>query len=249
MLVGGVAVLLLVSLTGLIIAALREDRPAAPSAAQPPPQPIAGSGTPDDNLDSRETDRAALAVKEVFPAKTLVVADGEPAYQVLKTQASTTCGTAATGEIADLLDRLGCNLVVRGTLRSPGGDHLLTAGLFNVTDAASALRVRDRLRPLIEERKGRFRGMAAGDDTTMVEKAAARVGWQTRGHYVAYCVVTRADGTRIAGDDSTARQIMYDVIELHLNRGVLNRRTAAGAGDRPTGTPTYGGVSQRATSD
>ncbi|MEE3918587.1 hypothetical protein V2I01_08830 [Micromonospora sp. BRA006-A] len=37
----------------------------------------------------------------------------KPAYRVLKTQASTKCQVAATGEIADLLVRLGCNQVVR----------------------------------------------------------------------------------------------------------------------------------------
>ncbi|MEU8312080.1 MULTISPECIES: hypothetical protein [unclassified Micromonospora] len=247
-LVGGAAVLLLLSLTGLAVAALLDERTAEPPAAQPTPQPTESS-TPSGgtDLDSRDTDQASLTAKEVFPVKDLVVADEKPAYRVLKTQASTKCQVAATGEIADLLVRLGCNQVVRGTLRSPDGDHLITAGLFNLTDVATAQRVRDRIRPLLDARQGRFRGMAAGDGTEAVEKAAARVAWQVRGHYVAYCLVTRADGERIPSDDATAREIMYDLVELHLNRGVLDRRAAAGTAGQPDADAADDSAGQRGT--
>ncbi|MBB5116320.1 hypothetical protein ACLQ2Y_17105 [Micromonospora echinospora] len=247
-LVGGAAVLLLLSLTGLAVAALLDERTATPPTGQPTPQP-SESSTPSGgtDLDSRDTDQAALTAKEVFPAKDLVVTDGKPAYRVLKTQASTKCQVAATGEIADLLGRLGCNQVVRGTLRSPDGDHLVTAGLFNLTDVATAQRVRDRIRPLLDQRQGRFRGMAAGDDTEAVERAAARVAWQVRGHYVAFCLVTRADGERIPIDDATAREIMYDLIELHLNRGVLDRRAASGTAGQPDADSAEDSAGQRGT--
>ncbi|MCZ7427247.1 hypothetical protein O7607_16045 [Micromonospora sp. WMMA1949] len=247
-LVGGAAVLLLLSLTGLAVAALLDERTATPPAGQPTPQP-SESSTPSGatDLDSRDTDQAALTAKEVFPTKDLVLTDGKPAYRVLKTQASTKCQVAATGEIADLLVRLGCNQVVRGTLRSPDGDHLVTAGLFNLTDVATAQRVRDRIRPLLDQRQGRFRGMAAGDDTEAVERAAARVAWQVRGHYVAFCLVTRADGERIGSDDATAREIMYDLVELHLNRSVLDRRAAAGTAGQPDADSAGDSAGQRGT--
>ncbi|MFI7073751.1 hypothetical protein [Micromonospora sediminicola] len=250
-LIGGAAVLLLLSLTGLAVAALLDERVTTPPAGQPTPQPTVEQTTAPagSDLDSRDTDQAALTAKEVFPAKSLVITDGKPAYRVLKTQASGNCASAATGEIADLLVRLGCNQVVRGTLRSPDGDHLVTAGLFNLTDVASAQRVRDRIRPLLDDRQGRFRGMKAGDDTEAVEKAAARVGWQVRGHYVAYCLVTRADGERIPTDDTTAREIMYDLIELHLNRSVLDRRAAGGTAGQPTDGPTEDSAGQRGSDD
>ncbi|MET8062312.1 hypothetical protein, partial [Micromonospora sp. NPDC005313] len=247
-LVGGAAVLLLLSLTGLAVAALLDERTATPPAAQPTPQPTEPS-TPSGgtDLDSRDTDQASLTANEVFPVKDVVVAGEKPAYRVLKTQASTKCQVAATGEIADLLVRLGCNQVVRGTLRSPDGDHLITAGLFNLTDVATAQRVRDRIRPLLDARQGRFRGMAAGDGTEAVEKAAARVAWQVRGHYVAYCLVTRADGERLPSDDATAREIMYDLVELHLNRGVLDRRVATGTAGQPDADSADDSAGQRGT--
>ncbi|MFY1657623.1 hypothetical protein [Micromonospora sp. WMMD1274] len=247
-LVGGAAVLLLLSLTGLAVAALLDERTATPPAGQATPQPTESS-TPSGvtDLDSRDTDQAALTAKEVFPAKDLVITDGKPAYRVLKTQASTKCQVAATGEIAELLTRLGCNQVVRGTLRSPDGDHLITAGLFNLTDVATAQRVRDRIRPLLDARQGRFLGMAAGDGTESVEKAAARVAWQVRGHYVAFCLVTRADGERIPSDDATAREIMYDLVELHLNRGVLDRRAAGGTAGQPDADSAGDSAGQRGT--
>ncbi|RQW87205.1 hypothetical protein DKL51_26355 [Micromonospora globispora] len=153
---------------------------------------------------------------------------------MLRTESSGSCTVAASGEIANLLVRLGCSQVVRATLRSPDGTHLLTAGLFNLTDVASAERARDRVRELLEGRQGRLLGMAVGDDTATVATAAARVGWQVRGHYLAYCVVTRADGQRINATDATAREILYEMIEVYLNRGVLERRANAEVASRPT---------------
>ncbi|MEU1684489.1 hypothetical protein [Micromonospora sp. NPDC005707] len=248
-LIGGAAVLMLLALTGLAVAALLEDRTATPPASQQSSQPVVEQSPAADghDLDSRDTDQAALTAKEVFPGQQVVVADGQPAYRVLKTHSSASCAVAATGEIADLLVRLGCNQVVRATLRSSDGDHLLTAGLFNLTDVASAQRARDRIRPMLDERQGRFRGMAASEDTEAVATAAARVGWQVRGHYLAYCVVTRADGERISSGDTKARDILYDMIEVYLNRGVLERRASGGVASQPTDGPTDGSAGQDGT--
>ncbi|NES12629.1 MULTISPECIES: hypothetical protein [Micromonospora] len=248
-LIGGTAVLVLLALCGLAVATLLQNRTGTPQAGSPTGQPVVEqSGTADGtDLDSRDTDQLALTAKEVFPGRQLVVTDGQPAYDVLKTNSSGSCAVAASGEIAELLARLGCNQVVRATLRSPDGKYLLTTGLFNLTDVASAQRARDRIRQLLDERQGRFRGMTAGDDTGAVAKAAARVGWQVRGHYIAYCLVTRADGERIASTDAKAREILYDLIEVYLNRGVLERRANGGVASQPTETPTDGITGQDGT--
>jgi hypothetical protein len=234
-LVGGAAVLVLLALCGLGAAALLDERDKTPQATptgQPEVAESAEAGAHD--LDSRDTDQAPLTAKELFPGKQLVVADGQPAYQVLKTHSSASCAVAATGEVADLLDRLGCNQVVRATLRTPDGDLLVTTGLFNLTDRANAERARDRIRQLLDEREGRFRGMAADDDTEAIATAPARVGWQVRGHYLAYAVVARSDGETIRSGDTKAREVLFDMIELHLNRGVLERRADGGTAGQPT---------------
>ncbi|MFJ8580253.1 hypothetical protein [Micromonospora sp. NPDC093277] len=248
-LIGGTAVLVLLALGGLAVATLLEDKTSTPPAALPSDQPVVeqSAAANGHDIDSRDTDQSALTVKEVFPNKQLVADDGRPAYQVLKTQAGTDCTAAATGEIGDLLARLGCNQVVRATLRSPDGDHLLTAGLFNLTDAASAQRARDRIRQLLDDRQGRFQGLSAGDGTDAVTTAAARVGWQVRGHYIAYCLVTRADGEQISSSDAKTREILYDMIESYLNRGVLERRANGGVASQPTASPTESTASQSAT--
>jgi hypothetical protein len=102
---------------------------------------------------------------------------------------------------------------------------------------------------MLDERQGRLRGMSAGDDTEAVANAAARVGWQVRGHYLAYCVVTRADGQRISADDTKVREILYDMIEVYLNRGVLERRANAGVASQPTDAPTDGTAGQEGGRD
>ncbi|MBM7490914.1 hypothetical protein JOD64_002136 [Micromonospora luteifusca] len=243
-LIGGAAVLVLLALCGLGAAALLIDRGEQPQS-NPTYQPNAAptSAAPErPALDSRESDQAPLTAKELFPAKELKLTGGQPSYQVLKTQSSGSCAVAATDEVADLLVLLGCNQVVRGTLRTSDGDHLVTAGLFNLTDKVSADRARDRVRQLLDERQGRFRGLVAGDGTDVLTTAPARVGWQVRGHYLAYALVVREDGEAIKAGDTKVREILYDMIELHLSRGVLQQRADGGTAAQPT--PSDGSASQ-----
>ncbi|NLU77060.1 hypothetical protein HCA58_01345 [Micromonospora sp. HNM0581] len=239
-LIGGAAALVLLALCGLTAATLLDGRTltgqqAGSTAA---PDTAGGSATAEaSELDSRDTDQAPLTAREVFPASTLALGDGGNGYEVLRTQSSDTCTVAATGEVSELLVRLGCNQVVRATLRTPDGDHLVTTGLFNLTDRSSAERARDRIRQLLDERQGRFRGMSAGDDTDAVTTAPARVGWQVRGHYIAYALVTRTDGATIRSGDTGVREILFDMLEQHLNQSVLGRRAAGGTASQPTGSP------------
>ncbi|MEH1167937.1 hypothetical protein V6V47_21375 [Micromonospora sp. CPCC 205539] len=251
-LIGGAAVLVLLALCGLGAAAVLMDRDPQPQTNpthQPNAAPSAAEPEHRQDLDSRDTDQAPLTAKELFPGKELVVAAGQQSYQVLKTHSSGSCAIAATGEVADLLVRLGCNQVVRATLRTPDGDHLVTAGLFNLTDKVSAERARDRIRPLLDERQGRFRGYAAGDGTNVVTTAPARVGWQVRGHYLAYALVVSADGAAVKSGDAKIREILFDMIELHLSRGVLQRRAEGGTAGQPTAGPTERSGTQSGSPD
>ncbi|WP_428963532.1 hypothetical protein [Micromonospora fluostatini] len=234
-LVGGAAVLALFALTGLAAAALFVDRapqtPVDPAGAAVTSPPVA---TERQDIDSRDTDQAPLTGREVFPKKELTIGPAQSKYRVLKTQSSGSCATAATGEVADLLVRLGCSQVVRATLRSPDGTYLATAGLLNLPDLTNAERARDRIRDLLDERQGRFRGLPAGDDTAALTSAPARVGWQVRGHYLAYSLVVRADGAPISADDQAVRDVLFDLIELHLDQEVLERRANGGTAGQPT---------------
>ncbi|MGN9810861.1 hypothetical protein ACTMSW_16060 [Micromonospora sp. BQ11] len=233
--VGGSAVLVLLALCGLGAAALVNERDSDPRPTPTEQPAAAGSTAPDrQDLDSRDIDQAPLTAKEVFPGRQLVPGDGEAAYRVLKTNSSGSCAVAATGEVAELLVRLGCNQVVRATLRSPDGEHLVTTGLFNLTDRASAERARDRIRQILDDRQGRFRGMVADDETEAIGTAPTRVGWQVRGHYLAYALVARVDGETIRSGDTAVREVLFDMIELHLNQSVLERRATGGTAVQPT---------------
>jgi hypothetical protein len=247
-LIGGAAVLVLLALCGLGAAALLIDRNEQPQS-NPTYQPNAAPTSAAAErlaLDSRDTDQAPLTAKELFPGKELKLNEGQPAYQVLKTQSSGSCAVAATDEVADLLVRLGCNQVVRATLTTPDAGHLVTAGLFNLTDKVSAERARDRLRQVLDERQGRFRGLTGndGDGTDVLANAPARVGWQVRGHYLAYALVVRKDGAVVKAGDAKVREILFDMIELHLSRGVLQNRADGGTAGQPTAAPTGSNANQ-----
>ncbi|QOC90304.1 hypothetical protein [Micromonospora craniellae] len=235
LLVGGAAALVLLGLCGLTAAALTDggqllNQQATPTAE---PQDTRDTDPAASDLDSRDTDSAPLTAREVFPPNTLTIDGGNAGYRVLRTHSSASCAVAATGEVAEALSLLGCNQVVRATLRTPDDKHLVTAGLFNLTDRNSAERARDRIRQALDARQGRFRGMSAGDGTDVITTAPARVGWQVRGHYIAYAVVARMDGAAIRSGDTTVREILFDMLEMHLNREVLERRAAGGTATQP----------------
>jgi hypothetical protein len=233
--IGGLGALVLLAVCGLgsyfIIADERQGRAGRESTDSTPPTAV-----PRD-ISSRTVDPTPLTESEVFPAEQIVINPAEPAYQVLRTQAGTDCTTAATGEINTLLTELGCDQVVRGTLRSPSGNHLVTAGVFNLADATGAEWAHQKIKPLVDGGKGRFQGLAAGEGTEAIALASAQVGWHVRGHYLVYCVIAKTDRTAIGDNDPYARQILFDMIELHLRGNVLERRATVPVAPSPGATP------------
>lgn len=185
------------------------------------------------DISSRAVDPEPLSAEEVFPDKEILINVDEPAYQVLKTQAAVDCRTAAAGDLIDLLGELDCSQVVRATLRSPTRAYLVTAGIFNLGDATLADRAHQQIKPIVDGRKGRFQGMLAGKGTDPVVLASAQVGWHVRGHFLVYCVIAKADGSQIRDDDPYARQILFDMIEVHLRGTVLERRATVPVSPTP----------------
>ncbi|MFI5839870.1 hypothetical protein ACIA8K_09170 [Catenuloplanes sp. NPDC051500] len=223
MLVGVLAALVLVSVCGLssffILADERNNgRDAQASNANPQ-----ATSQPRD-ITSRGVDGEPLTTNEVFPADTIAITPQEPPYQVLKTEQLDDCGKAAAGDIPQLLIDLGCNQVVRGTMRSPDNGYLVTAGVFNLEDETGAKWAHEQIKAMVDGQKGRFSGLNAGAGTEAVELSSAQVGWNIRGHYLAYCVIARADGEKIIDGDPDARRILYDMVELHLRNNVLEKR-------------------------
>lgn len=219
--IGGLSALVLLAVCGLssyfIVADERQGR-AARNVAGPAP-----TVEPRD-IGTRAVDPAPLTEPEVFPTPEIVINAGEPPYRVLKTQVVADCAAATTGEITGLLGELGCDQVVRGTLRSPTGAYLVTAGVFNLADSTGAEWAHQRIKPIVDAGKGRFQGMVAGKGTEAIALASAQVGWHVRGHFLVFCVIAKSDRTEIGDDDPYARQILFDMIELHLRGGVLERR-------------------------
>ncbi|MEV1290141.1 hypothetical protein [Micromonospora sp. NPDC049679] len=228
LLIGGLGVLVLLAVCGLssyfIVADERKGREARAAAAAPAPTAV-----PRD-ISSRAIDSAPLTVKEVFPGPQIVINPKEAPYKVLKTQDVKNCKTATAGEISTLLTELGCSQVVRGTLRSPDGAYLVTAGVFNLEDVAGAEWAHEKIKPLVDDEKGRFQGLIAGKGTEAVALSSAQVGWHVRGHYLVYCVIARADSKPIADADPYGRQILFDMIELHLRGVVLEKRATVPVG-------------------
>ncbi len=186
------------------------------------------------DISTRDVDPAPLSEQEVFPAPQVTV--GGSAYPVLKTQAGD-CQSAATDELAKLLGAGGCSQVVRATLKSPDGQFLMTMGVFNLKDDASATQASDSIKGTIDGQKGRFTGLVAGDATEAIVRAPTTLGWQPRGHFLAYCIVARADSKPIPADDEASKRIISDLVERHLRDSVIAARAVVST----SATPKPGG--------
>lgn len=212
--VGVIVVLAACGLGGYFMISGDKARPATPSSAKT-------SAVKARDISTRDVDPAPLTEQEVFPAAQITA--GTATYQVLKTQ-SGDCPSAATDDIAKLLGQLGCSQVVRGTLKSQDGQFLITAGIFNLKDEASANQAYEQIKPALDAQKGRFTGLPAGDGTEAIVRAPTTLGWHPRGHFLAYCIVARADGKPIDANDAGSKQVISDLVEAHLRDTVIGAR-------------------------
>ncbi|RZU51972.1 hypothetical protein EV385_3812 [Krasilnikovia cinnamomea] len=217
---GGLGALVLAGVCGLsafLIAADVRRGHGAPAAAR--------QQVPVRDLGSRRVDAAPLSLDEVFPAPEARA--GAVAYRVGMTHIDTDCGIAAVGLVGDLLDRYGCTQVVRAALTAPYGDYQVTAGIFNLPDEPSARWIADRARQFVAAGQGTFGAMAGGlPGTDPRVQPPALAGWDTRGHFLLYCVIVRPDGQPLRDDDPFARRITTDLLRSYLGDTVLGRRAS-----------------------
>lgn len=202
------------------------------------------SAAPKRDITSRAADAIPLTEAEVFPKKEIVAVANEPPYVVVKTQVVGDCKVAATEALGDMLVEKGCNQVVRATMKSPNGQYIITAGLFNLLDQAGAEAAHDSIQSTVGAQKGRFTGMNGGPGTEAIVRAPTHLGWNTRGHFLAYCVIARADGQAFTATDPYPQQIIYDIVETYFKDGIIQVRATTGpspvpaAGSTaPSGTP------------
>ncbi|WP_238007592.1 hypothetical protein KZZ52_56275 [Dactylosporangium sp. AC04546] len=187
------------------------------------------------DISSRKVDPNPLTEAEVFPSNNIVAVPNEPPYLILSTKASPDCKTAATDDLAALLMNAGCSEVVRATMKSPNEEYLITAGLFNLDTEEAAAKAFDAVKPIVDGQKGRFSGMSvgAGTGTDALVRAPTQLGWNFKGHFIAYCVIARVDGNAFAPDDPYPNQITFDIVETYLENGIIGNRAII----QPEATP------------
>jgi hypothetical protein len=199
------------------------------------PSDVAAQKIADQKIDPIPLNDAEVFGSGSIPSS----AGGGGSYKVVKTQAASDCKTAVGGQVAPALTAAGCTQVVRATLTSPDGAYVITAGIFNLADATKASTAQTAIKTALDAGKGRFGGLVAGGSTNVIELAAANVAWEVHGHYLAYCLVAKTDGSAIAVDDPRTHQIISDVIEGYLNGTVIRKReTDGGQAEGGSATPS-----------
>ncbi|WP_162907901.1 hypothetical protein, partial [Allorhizocola rhizosphaerae] len=218
----GVIVVLAVCGIGSYLIVLDEQK-GVQAQANGGPKPTV---TPVD-ISSREVDSQPLTIAEVFPSDTIVIDPKNPdqVYTVVAKQELADCRTATKGEVTALISQLGCSQVIRATMRSPDG-FLVTGGLLNLDTQASAEKAWESIRKMVDDQKGGFYGYSPTNDRTTKPLVLAQtvVGWNMKGHYLAYCVIARGDGEEIPNRDPFASRIMWDIIEIYLKGNILEAR-------------------------
>jgi hypothetical protein len=185
-------------------------------------------------ISDRTVDPALLTTAEVFGAGTIPSTSPSGTYRIIRSEADASCGTAATAAISTLLASVGCNQAVRGTMLSPDQTYVITAGVLNLPNTASATKVASSLQPTIAKGTGRLNGLDAGGTTTAITSAQSQVAWDTRGHYLVYSIIALASGKAIATSDKRVPAIITDVVENYLGDKVLGARAKRSAAPNPT---------------
>jgi hypothetical protein len=182
---------------------------------------VPGAPKPHD-ISNRRSDPTPLSAAEVFPAAT--VAGG---YQVLKSEALAECKSAAVGQPVQMLAVQDCSQVVRGTLVSADNGYVVTVGMFNFGTQVNAEQASDSIRDSVGAQKGRFTGYNLGvPPSDVYARAATQLGWDVRGHFLAYCVVARADGQAIPSGDAAVHKMIDDLVEKYLIGTVIQARVS-----------------------
>ncbi len=177
-----------------------------------------------DPILSRATDPKPLTASEVFGQATIRSSATGGNYTVSQGQTITGCGTVATSKIAAMLSSLGCSQVVRADLTSPDGTYVITAGIVNLPDQASASTARTSIKSLIESGTDHFNAYTLALASPPPTQPTTHLGWDTRGHYLFYVVIGLANGRSIGVNDERTPLIISDIIEKYLSTTVIGAR-------------------------
>lgn len=195
------------------------------------------------DISDRKVDPNLLTLADVFPTAEISVDPAIPPYKMAGSPAEAKdCRAGATGELGKLLVRLGCNQLVRATFRSPDSAYLVTAGIFNLSNSDGAIQAHTEIRTLVDEGTGRFTGFISGAPGTQTfGRAPTQLAWDARGHFLAYCVIARANGKPFEATDPNPRVIIYDIVENYLREQVLatwslDKSAITSASPHPSGT-------------
>jgi hypothetical protein len=192
------------------------------------------------DISSRDVDKVMMTPADVFPNVEITADPSVPPYKrVGDIQVMVDCRAGATGELGKLLVAKGCNQVIRATFASTDGHYYVTAGIFNLRDAASGNQVVEQVKGM-DASTGRFSGYITTTETKVLGRSATQVGWESEGHFLIYCVIARADGKDLATDDPMIKVIVYDMVEKYLRDHVILNWSVDHSSPGPSGGASGG---------
>jgi hypothetical protein len=175
--------------------------------------------------NSPPSDPAILTVADVFPHDHVPGPDGRK-YPIFRKEENTSCAQTVTGKLVELLPPNVCLQIVRASTKSVDGRFLITAGIINFSNAASAVNMAKNLGLAVGDGITGFLGLPVSADID-APRAKARVYVFGNGRYIAYIVLFPSDyGDFTADDEEAERQVLED-LALYLGMGFICVRTGA----------------------
>ncbi|WP_344137106.1 hypothetical protein, partial [Luedemannella flava] len=238
--VAAVAVLAVIAVCGVGLRTMFLDAQRDTRKTAVPPT----SAPPTRDISDRKVDPKAMTAADVFPGKELTIGQGVPPYAMIgNAQVLKDCRAGATGELGKMLRSLGCNQVIRATVRTEDKNYYVTLGVFNLKDDVAARQAHEEIKTYVDAGKGRFTGYISNSTTKVMGTAPTQLAWDADGHFLAYCVIARADGKEFTKNDPYPRVIIYDIVETYLRDQVianwaLDKEAMAGASASPGVNPS-----------
>ncbi len=201
--------------------------------------PNATPTPPKRDITSRTADPKPMTVDDIFPTAQIIADPAVPPYQRIgKPQVSKDCRIGATSSLATLMTTYGCSQLIRASFYSPDKGHLITAGVFNLTDDAAVTKANAAIKKTLDAGKGRFTGYISTPSAKILGRAATQLAWDSRGHFLVYAVMARADGKELTSTDPHLRVMIYDIVEKYLRDQVIAEWSIDHSEGPPGATPS-----------
>lgn len=177
----------------------------------PPPDPV-------DYITDPKKDTAPLTTASLFPEKQLTA--GGRAYPKATTSATGSCASVAQGGLGAVLNKHGCQKLLRATFSKDG--VAVTVGIARFETKAAATAVKNEYKPNLA-------ALAGGKVAPFCQATSCRTSANAAGRYAYFTIAGYLNGKAVTTSETQALQASRDGAAYAWNRIMQHGRDQADA--------------------